>query len=280
MNEQGIIYNIQHYSLHDGSGIRTVVFFKGCPLRCRWCCNPESQNLFPEISYLQTKCIGIDACGLCRKVCERNAIGISKNNLAVIDRHACDQCLQCASSCPSVAIHTEGKPYTVSEVIDAVEQDAIFYRDDGGLTISGGEPLMQIDFLIALLTEAKKRKIHTAIETCGFADYNALRRAAELLDYILYDIKSMDNEQHLRYTNQSNERILSNFERLCSDFPKLPKLVRTPIIPDFNNSAKDIEEILAFIEEKPNVSFERLPYHRLGVSKYAALGRKYQLKTY
>jgi len=280
MSAKGIIYNIQRYSLHDGLGIRTVVFFKGCPLRCRWCCNPESQNSFPEISYLQTKCIGMDACGFCRKVCKHNAIGISKNNLAMIDRYACNQCLQCASTCPPVAIHTEGQIYTVSEVLDVVEQDAIFYRSNGGLTISGGEPLMQIDFLIALLAEAKKRKIHTAIETCGFAEYEALRSAAELLDYILYDIKSMDNERHIQYTNQSNEPILYNFEQLCKDFPNLLKLVRTPIIPGFNDSVESIEEILAFIKGKPNVSFEKLPYHRFGVPKYVALGRKYSYNTY
>jgi len=280
MSTQGIIYNIQRYSLHDGLGIRTVVFFKGCPLRCRWCCNPESQNSFPEISYRQTKCIGMDECGLCRKACKLSAIGVNKNNRAIIDRQTCNQCLQCASVCPSVAIHTEGKTYSVPEVLDVVEQEAIFYRNNGGLTISGGEPLMQADFLMALLAEAKKRKIHTAIETCGFADYNALQHAATLLDYILYDIKSMDNEQHIQYTSQSNEPILSNFEQLCTDFPALPKLVRTPIIPGFNDSAEAIEEILAFIKEKPNVSFERLPYHRFGIPKYVALGRKYPYKSY
>ncbi|HWQ79586.1 MAG TPA: glycyl-radical enzyme activating protein [Anaerovoracaceae bacterium] len=278
MSAQGIIYNIQHYSLHDGPGIRTVVFFKGCPLRCRWCCNPESQNQHPEISYVRAKCIGRKACGFCANACEYGAVSFDETGYAAIDGDRCANCLRCATDCPSRAIRAEGRIVGTDEILDAVEKDSVFYRDSGGgLTVSGGEPLFQGDFLIELLSETKRRKIHTAMETCGFADYSVLNKAAAYLDVILYDIKSMNDEKHKQYTGCGNRIILDNFEKLCRDFPLLPKVARSPVIPGFNDTVRDIEEILAFLEGKPAVSFEALPYHRFGAGKYAALGRQYQV---
>lgn len=270
------VFNIQKYSLHDGPGIRTIVFLKGCPLRCRWCCNPESQSYNREISYIESKCIGGSECGMCKAVCKSNAINLKQK--AAINTALCTNCLRCADICPSKAIKIEGKKYTTDEIINIVENDSVFYaRGKGGLTISGGEPLTHKDFVIGLLNEAKKRKINTAIETCGYADYDNLFEIAKYLDYILFDIKSMDEKKHIEYTGQSNDKILYNFERLCYDYPYLPKKVRTPIIPGFNDNEKDIKAILKFIENKPNVSYEPLKYHSFGKGKYKALGREYAM---
>ena len=276
MKDAGIIYNIQRYSLHDGPGIRTTVFLKGCPLRCRWCCNPESQNPQPEIFFIKTMCIGKPACGSCQKTCRQGAVSFETSGCAQINRKLCDNCLQCAANCPTKAIRIEGRTATVKEILDEVEKEAVFYRyNTGGVTFSGGEPLSQGDFLLALLHEAKKRRIGAAIETCGFGDYDILKQAARISETVFYDIKSLDDVKHRKWTGQSNELIIENFQKLCFDYPNLPKIVRTPLINGFNNSNEDIREIKYFLKNKPGTTFEMLPYHRLGVGKYEALGRNY-----
>ena len=166
-SETDLVFHIQHYSLHDGSGIRTIVFLKGCPLRCRWCCNPESQNPNKEIFYLVDKCINQKECGLCASVCPESAISFADfSSKASISFSACSECLKCAGVCPSKAITVQGESYSVKELVDLAERDSVFYQSgEGGLTVSGGEPLSHIDFLEALLTEAQNRYINTAIET-------------------------------------------------------------------------------------------------------------------
>ena len=208
-----VVFNIQHYSLHDGPGIRTIIFLKGCPMRCRWCCNPESQSYEPEIFYTSNKCIGKAECDFCLRFCRDGAITFPEGEKASeadssvkttsgdvirasIDFDKCSQCLKCALACPPQAITVQGKAYKVRDLLDIVEKDAIFYgRGDGGLTVSGGEPLTHKEMLLALLSGAKARRINTAIETCGQADYAVLKEAAGYLDTILYDIKSMDPEK-------------------------------------------------------------------------------------
>lgn len=245
-------------------------------MRCKWCCNPESQIATQEISYVQNQCIGEQACGFCRSLCPTQAI--SFDGVAAIDFSKCKQCQVCAKVCPAQAIRIEGKQYTISELLNIAERDAVFYgHGNGGLTVSGGEPLSQGEFLIQLLRGAKQRRIHTAIETCGQADYNVLQEAAKYLDYILYDIKSMNTQKHVQYTGWDNTRILSNFEKLCEEYPALPKKVRTPIIPGFNDTVEDIQAILDFLKDKPNTSYEPLPYHSFGRGKYKALGRPYEM---
>lgn len=276
------VFNIQPYSLHDGPGIRTIVFLKGCPMACRWCCNPESQQAEPEISYVASECIGKAECGYCQRVCPAQAItfhaGEGGGERAAIDFNACTQCQACAKACPAQAITVKGKAYGVSELLDIVEKEAVFYRHgQGGLTVSGGEPLVHQPFLTALLKGAKERHISTAIETCGNAPYQNLRDAAPYLDTILFDIKSMNSAKHQAYTGFGNEQILENFRRLCAAFPDLPKRVRTPVIPGFNDTPEDIELILDFLRQKPNVTYEALPYHTFGKGKYAALGRTYPM---
>lgn len=277
---ESYIFNIQHYSLHDGPGIRTIVFLKGCPMRCRWCCNPESQRYEQEISYVENKCLGRKSCGLCAQI-YKDGIEFrekSEQDSAVINMEQCRNHLALAEICPARAIKKEGEVYLAEELLDIVERDVVFYgHGDGGLTVSGGEPLTHPDLLLPLLRGARQRRIHTAIETCGYADYDVLQKAAPYLDYILYDIKSMDSEKHLTYTGKKNNVILHNFERLCEEFPELPKKVRTPVIPGFNDTVDDIKRILDFIRNKPNVSYEPLPYHSFGKGKYKALGREYEM---
>ncbi len=268
------VFNVQHYSLHDGPGIRTIVFLKGCPMRCRWCCNPESQNFEPELSYTASRCIGEEECGRCRQAAPQGAVTFGPEGKAQLDLKRCRTGL--AYVCPSRAIRVEGRPCSIGELLDQVEQDAVFYaRGEGGLTVSGGEPLAQGIFLLSLLREARARCLSTAMETCGYGEYPILREAAGLLDTVYYDIKSLDDERHQAYTGRSNTRILRNFRRLRSDFPQLHIRVRTPVIPGFNDTLEDIRAILDFIG--PETEYEPLPYHTFGRAKYAALGRDYPM---
>ena len=276
--QRGVVFNIQRYSLHDGPGIRTLVFLKGCALRCRWCSNPESQRTEPELAYNEDKCIGLKQCAFCREACPSGTVKESEKGFARIDRDLCTACLQCADVCPSRALSVFGKLMSVGEVLDAVEADGVFYgRSGGGMTLSGGEPLAQADFVFELLKEARQRRVNTSIETCGFAEWKDLERACGFLDSILYDIKSMNPVKHKEFTGVSNERILENFQRLCERFPNLRKRVRTPIIPGFNDTEEDIAAIVDFIRGKPHIEYELLAYHRLGRPKYVYLGRQYTL---
>lgn len=272
------VMNIQNYSLHDGPGIRTLVFLKGCPLRCKWCCNPESQLAQPELSCNKSKCIGKIQCGRCQVHCEYGAIDFDSEGIVMIDRKKCNNCLKCVAPCPSQSLSIYGKEYHYKELLDIIEKDNSFYtRSGGGLTLSGGEPLAQASFTINLLREAKKRRINTAIETCGYAPWETLKEVAQYLDTILFDIKSMDSKKHLEYTGVTNELILDNFIKLSQEFPNLNKIVRTPVIPGFNDSEEEMKKISDFVKTYPNTIHQTLPYHRLGQTKYEYLGRDYPM---
>lgn len=272
----GWVFNTQRYSLHDGAGIRTVVFLKGCPLRCAWCSNPESQQGGAEIAVDTRKCLGRAVCGLCETQCQSAALDYAPTGEVRIDRSRCAHCLQCISHCPARALHRFGERMTVSRVLDIVESDAIFYqRSGGGLTLSGGEPLMQGAFALALLQEAKKRNINTLLETCGDGNWSALRAIAGYADAIYFDVKSLNDRLHRQFTQRGNRRILNNLLRLRDEFPSLPIHVRTPLIPGFNAAWDDINPIIDLILSLAQVSYEILPYHRLGSDKYRLLGREY-----
>ncbi|HWR06443.1 (2S)-3-sulfopropanediol dehydratase activating enzyme [Sporomusa sp.] len=278
IEKSGYVFNIQRYSLHDGLGIRTVVFLKGCPLQCRWCSNPESQRFMPELAYNKDKCIGCEACFRCHQVCAYDAVGKSQDGGIELNREHCQQCFRCVDQCPSKALHTFGRQMNVTDIIKIVEADSAFYmRSGGGLTISGGEPLMQADFVIDILKETKRRRLDATIETCGYASWDDLRRVAEYLKTIIFDIKSMDSDKHREFTGLNNDLILANLTALRSTFPQLRILVRTPVIPGFNDSEEDIGAILDFIKGWHNTSYELLPYHRLGQQKYNYLGRDYPM---
>ena len=276
--EKGLVFNIQRYSVHDGPGIRTIVFLKGCPLACRWCSNPESQRGSPELAYNANKCIGDSECGLCLKVCPQGAVKKDGNGKVKRDRQLCVACFRCADACPAKALHVFGQQMTVREVLTAVEADGMFYsRSGGGITLSGGEPLAQGEFTVALLKEARRRRINTAIETCGLGDWEVLAAAGKYLNTIIFDIKCLDAGKHEEFTGASNAKILANFARVCEAFPTLPILARTPVIPGFNDNEQDIAAIAGFLADRTSVAYELLAYHRMGQPKYQYLGREYPL---
>lgn len=283
----GTVFNIQKYSVHDGPGIRTLVFLKGCPLRCSWCSNPESQAFNPELAYNQGKCLGQAKCTHCTSVCPENAIIFTEEGKAAIDRVLCKNCTErCVPYCPAQALIAYGEKTTVATVIDAVEQDSMFYtRSGGGLTLSGGEPLSQPVFALALLREARKRRIKTSIETCGCAPLEVMQEAAQHLNSMMFDIKHTNSEVHAAATGQGNEGIIENFLAMATMFPKLPIVVRTPVIPGVNDNEDCIAAIARLVEQarrsRPEngaaISYELLPYHRLGTQKYVFLGRESSL---
>ncbi len=275
---QGLVFNIQRYSVHDGPGIRTIIFLKGCPLACRWCSNPESQSGTPELAFNVNKCIGEADCGLCRQACPQQAVRSVADGKIALDREHCSGCFRCADACPAKALTIFGRLMTVDEVLKAAETDGVFYgRSGGGITLSGGEPLAQGAFSVALLKEARRRRMNTAMETCGMGDWAVLAEAAKHLNTIIFDIKTINARKHKEYTGVGNETILANFTRLCAECPELPKLVRTPVIPGFNDSEEDIAAIAGFLTGKANVNYELLAYHRMGQPKYGYLDRNYPL---
>ncbi|MFV0423229.1 (2S)-3-sulfopropanediol dehydratase activating enzyme [Oleidesulfovibrio sp.] len=271
----GITFNIQKYSVHDGPGIRTVVFLKGCPLRCDWCSNPESQRKRIELAYNTGRCLTLTKCVRCVEVCTTGAITRAEDDTISIDRALCEGCTMfCAEACPAKSLITYGTQKTVDEVLNTVEQDSVFYaRSGGGMTLSGGEPFAQPAFALAILREARRRRIHTAIETCGYAAWEDMAPALEFIKFAHYDIKSLNDEKHKRATGVSNKRIIENLERMVKEFPAIKVVVRTPVIPGFNDSEKDIRAIAQFTA-KLGVEYQLLPYHRLGTQKYHFLGRE------
>jgi pyruvate formate lyase activating enzyme len=274
----GIVFNIQKYSVHDGPGIRTVVFLKGCPLHCLWCSNPESMHAKPQLAYNRDKCLTFDSCMRCLETCSAGALKMDEDNRVRVDRNLCNNCLECTAACPSLALYAYGKRMKVEEVISTVEEDGIFYsRSGGGMTLSGGEPLHQADFAIAILEEARRRRINTAMETSGYCNGDKLEVACRFLNTLLFDIKTMDPQKHKALTGVSNEIILENLKKVRTSFPELPVLVRTPVIPEVNDSEEDLRRILEFIRGMPNLRFEMLPYHRLGMPKYGYLGRNFPM---
>ena len=271
----GIVFNIQKFSVHDGKGIRTLVFLKGCPLSCLWCSNPESQRLTPERAFNPSRCLTAEVCGRCMSACEQGGITCHEGMLCN-DRAKCVECFSCAHACPSGAQSVYGESVSVDKVLRRVEEDSVFYaRSGGGLTLSGGEATMQPEFCLALLREARHRRIDTAMETSGYCRWEVLEEAARHLNGIIYDLKSADNEKHKKFTGVGNERILDNFSKLCQQFPDVPIRVRTPVIPGFNDSEEDILRIKSHIPKRHNVEYELLPYHRMGQPKYEYIGKTY-----
>ena len=278
-NEEALIFNIQKFCVHDGPGIRTIVFFKGCPLVCKWCANPEGIEMYPQIALKVNKCIGISKCGFCITNCPEKAISTEQDK-PYIDRSKCINCSKCQETCYAKALELLGRSMSVEEIIKKVEEDNAFYmRSGGGITLSGGEPLMQAKFAVKLLTAAKKEGLETAIETSGFAPWEKAKPVFEKLDYIQYDLKSMDTKKHKEYTGVPNQLILDNFRKLCAAFPEKQIMARTPVIPGFNDTVKEIQAIADFISEAaqghPNIRYELLPFHAFGSAKYEYLGGKY-----
>lgn len=264
-NTTGTIFDIQHYSIHDGPGIRTNVFVKGCPLHCRWCQNPESQKAHPELIVHHDKCIG---CANCTAACPTHAITVT-NEKAKTNRSLCTHCGACLSVCPPSAREITGETKSAWEIFLEVNKDRLFYESSGGgVTMTGGEILTQPNFTTAVLTLCKENGLHTAIETCGFGAWEKLSPILDVTDIVLYDVKHMEPERHKWGTSVSNDLILENLV-LLSQEKKIPLIVRTPIIPSFNDSVENMESMARFIKKELPTCLEvnLLPYHPLGVSK-------------
>ena len=277
--KKGIVFNIQKFSVHDGPGIRTIIFLKGCSLHCDWCSNPESQRSAPQLAYNPDKCLTAERCKHCLNICPRQALSIGDDGKMLWDPSLCDQCLLCADACPTHALNVYGYELSVDDALKRVEEDEAFYaRSGGGVTLSGGEPLVQADFALALLREARKRRIDTCIETCGNVPWEVLEQAGRYLNSVYYDIKSMDTSEHTASVGASNERILVNLKKLKQTYPDLLVRVRTPVIPGFNDTIQAIGDIVDFIRDMPNIHYELLAYHRMGSPKYGYLGLAYPLE--
>ena len=270
-NASGTVFDIQRFSLHDGPGIRTIVFLKGCPLSCKWCSNPESQNMMPVIMYKKNECLH---CGRCINACSRKAI--SFENKTFIDRSICTGCGECANACPAGALVVKGKTMTVQQLIRELKKDATTYRrSGGGITLSGGEPLVQYEFAAELLRACKAQGWDTAIETTGAGITEAVEKVIPYVDTVLLDIKHLDTEKHKKFTGIGNEQILKNAARISQISSTV---VRVPVIPGFNYSEEEIRAITEFAKMLRGVrTIHLLPYHTFGENKYDLLGRDYAL---
>ncbi len=269
----GTIFNISRYAIHDGPGIRTTVFFKGCPLSCWWCHNPESISRAPQLALRPTRCI---RCGKCVEACPNDAI-LWRDDAPVTDFALCRLCLACTTVCCADAREVLGRTMAVDEVMAEVSKDVPFYDESGGgVTFSGGEPLMQPAFLMALLEACGQLDIHRAVDTSGYADGETLLQVAESTDLFLYDLKHMDTEVHRRYTGAGNELILENLKRLAEAGANV--CVRLPIIPGVNDDLPNAENMGAFLHTLRRIDMvEVLPYHDVMLSKYRRFGWIYRL---
>ena len=271
---KGIVTNIQRFSIHDGPGIRTTVFLKGCNLRCFWCHNPETLATKPELQLFLSRCIG---CGECFERCSNGAhvlVGDQRRFL----RALCVGCGECAETCYAEALVLVGEVKTVDEVVEEVLRDLPFYEtSDGGVTLSGGEPLLQRDFSYALLERCREEGLHTAIETAANFPWERVASLLSVTDLVMMDIKMMDSDRHRECTDVPNERILANAEKLGREAKEL--IVRTPIVPGVNDTEEEVRAIAAFVARLPNlVYYELLPFHPMATSKYESLDLDYRAR--
>ena len=269
----GFVFDIKKFSIHDGPGIRTTVFLKGCPLSCWWCHNPESQRLKPEIMLRMDRCI---QCAACLAECEQGAISINGDGV-VTDRELCIQCGVCAKSCYADAREVIGREMTVGEVMAEIERDLSFYDESGGgVTFSGGDPLLQRDFLLALLKACKQQEIHTAVDTSGSFSWPVFERIRPYVDLFLYDLKTMDEERHKEVTGVSNRLILDNLDKLSQQGQSI--ILRMAVVPGINDDEQNLRRTGEFAAALPHLQgMSLLPYHDTAVHKYANLNRAYAI---
>ncbi|MEM2767058.1 MAG: glycyl-radical enzyme activating protein [Candidatus Bathyarchaeia archaeon] len=270
--DKGIVFNIQRYCLDDGPGIRTTVFLKGCFLRCLWCDNPESWNPWPEVAHRDTLCI---RCNKCMEVCEVKAILVNKDGIR-IDRQKCNNCGKCVEACVSRALRFYGRVMTVDEVFQEIIKDLQYYQfSNGGVTISGGEPLYQSEFTREILKRCREAKIHTCIETSGFGEANKLKEILEYTSLVYFDIKHADSTVHMKLTGRPKDKILNNLELVANS--GVPVIIRVPLISGLNSSPENMKAIAEIMAGFRLDKVELLPYHAYGISKYKMLDRDYAL---
>ena len=272
---KGTIFQIQRWSINDGEGVRSTVFLKGCPLRCKWCANPESWNKKTEVLFFQEKCIG---CNRCSSVCSTNAITIEKA-INHLNREKCCGCAKCCEVCPTGARKMIGSTVTVEDVLKVIKRDAIFYRESGGgVTFSGGEPFAQPEFLRQLVVACNQLGLDTAVETSGYFDFEQVKDIIEYLDCVFVDIKHMDDEKHKEMTGVSNHTILENIVQISQMHPNT--IVRVPLMEEVNANEQNIKSMCEFLKKNTRVKgVELLPYHDFGESKYSAVGAHSQIFT-
>lgn len=272
--DQGIIFNIQKFSIHDGPGIRTTVFFKGCPLRCQWCSNPESQLHQIQIVCNHDRCL---KCQTCLRHCHRQAIYFEDQKIKV-HYEQCDGCMECVDMCPVEALSNEGEYKTVKQIVDICKQDQDFYEESqGGVTISGGEGMAQPQFLKQLVSALKKEHIHVAIETTGYVTPELFQKLAPLFDLLLFDVKHYDSHKHNQFTGVYNEVIIENLKWAIAQ--GLHVLPRIPVIPQFNDSLNDASNFAKLLKEVKATRVQLLPFHQFGEKKYDLLDQKYAYKN-
>lgn len=271
--QSGLVFNIQQYSVHDGPGIRTTVFLKGCPLCCPWCHNPESQKVRPEVIVMENRCI---ACGECRQVCQfAESLGVEGPLPRAVD--GCTLCGECVDTCPTGARQIVGQRMTVEEVMAEITKDEVFYEDSfGGVTFSGGEPLSQPAFLKELLIACRAHGLRTAVDTCGFACTDLVLEIGRLTDLFLFDVKMMDDARHRHYTGVSNAAILANLKALDTIHDCI--WVRVPLIPGINDDPANLEAVARFVASLSRVRrVSILPFHRTAEQKFRRLGMEFRL---
>ncbi len=260
---KGCVFNIERFAIRDGPGIRTTVFFVGCPLRCLWCSNPESMKPFPQLFYFENLCA---RCYRCIDACPNKASTVTPEGAIAIDRSLCKNCGECIEACPNKARIMSGKYMTVEEVLDEVKRDSLFYQNSGGgITASGGEPTYQPEFLEHLFAASHQSAIHTCLDTTGLVDTDVLKRILEQTDLVLYDIKHMDPEKHKEYTGVDNALILENARVVAAG---RPMIIRVPLVPGHNDSEENLKALAVFMAELGISRIDILPYHSLGKLKY------------
>ena len=269
------ITNIQRFSVHDGPGIRTVVFAKGCPLRCKWCQNPENLKPEPQLLYYAQKCIG---CGKCLEVCPEDAIQIDEGGISQTDRNKCVNCGQCAAVCVTEARILCGKRYSADDVVNEVMKDGVVYNNTGGgITLGGGDFIYYPDFTCILLEKCKYYNLHTVIETSGYCSWKHIESIARLVDLFYYDIKIFDTKKHHDYTGVYNQVIVDNLRKLVEIGKTI--VIRIPLVPEVNDDAEEFKKIVQLVASLKTIDIIHiLPFHQIGESKYEALGMDYSFK--